>query len=263
MGLEAARGTKMTVQRRWDALLSSNRIVDVVSCLVHGTYDAWLRSSYDAASGHGVQRSHGGNVDGPMRDGGSSSSFAVRPHLRVLVFVSSTTKADTVARQLNSRHGVKALAVHYKSTSTPMSSSGASVRNVGGTRRLRAQDALDQLKRGHVQVIVAVDMLTEGFDVPELSCVVLARRTDSEITFIQQVGRGLRVLRPANQPKGRAGGPRPSQATDKTVTVVDMAFNLRRRWMRFSDQQIVPQTLHRMVASFWRVQPMWVPVNEV
>ena len=35
--------------------------------------------------------------------------------------------------------------------------------------------------------------MSEGFDVPQVSCVVLARPTKSKALYFQQVGRGLRL----------------------------------------------------------------------
>lgn len=45
-----------------------------------------------------------------------------------------------------------------------------------------------------IQVLVTVDVVSEGFDVPAASCAILLRPTQSEGLYLQQVGR---VLRPA------------------------------------------------------------------
>lgn len=42
------------------------------------------------------------------------------------------------------------------------------------------------------QVLVTVQMVNEGYDVASIDCLVMARVTESEIVFVQQVGRGLR-----------------------------------------------------------------------
>ena len=47
---------------------------------------------------------------------------------------------------------------------------------------------------GTVQVLVTVDVVSEGFDIPAASCAILLRPTQSLGLFLQQVGR---VLRPA------------------------------------------------------------------
>jgi superfamily II DNA or RNA helicase len=47
---------------------------------------------------------------------------------------------------------------------------------------------------GSVQILVTVDVVSEGFDIPAASCAILLRPTQSLGLFLQQVGR---VLRPA------------------------------------------------------------------
>ena len=53
---------------------------------------------------------------------------------------------------------------------------------------------------GDVRVIVNVAVLTEGWDHPPTSCVVLLRPSSSKSTMIQMVGRGLRTVDPAEHP---------------------------------------------------------------
>ena len=47
---------------------------------------------------------------------------------------------------------------------------------------------------GDIQVIVNVHVLTEGWDFPPISCVVLLRTASNKSTMIQMVGRGLRIV---------------------------------------------------------------------
>lgn len=56
-------------------------------------------------------------------------------------------------------------------------------------RQLRA------LKSGDLKVIFAVDVLTEGVDVPSVNTILLLRPTESATVFLQQIGRGLRLDR--------------------------------------------------------------------
>lgn len=51
---------------------------------------------------------------------------------------------------------------------------------------------LDALKRGEIQVIVNVDVLSEGFDCPPVKCIALCRPTESLTRFLQQAGRASR-----------------------------------------------------------------------
>ena len=53
---------------------------------------------------------------------------------------------------------------------------------------------------GAAQVIVNVAVLTEGWDDPPTSCVVLLRPSSYKSTYLQMVGRGLRTLSPTEYP---------------------------------------------------------------
>jgi superfamily II DNA or RNA helicase len=52
---------------------------------------------------------------------------------------------------------------------------------------------LERLKSGKTKVISNVGILTEGWDLPSLSCVILARPTKSISLYLQMVGRGMRT----------------------------------------------------------------------
>lgn len=54
--------------------------------------------------------------------------------------------------------------------------------------------ALDRFASGQSQVVVNVAVLTEGWDFPPVSCVVLLRPSSHKSTLIQMIGRGLRPL---------------------------------------------------------------------
>lgn len=53
---------------------------------------------------------------------------------------------------------------------------------------------IDDYAKGKYQVIVNVAVLTEGWDHPPTSCVVLLRPSSYKSTMIQMIGRGLRVV---------------------------------------------------------------------
>ena len=55
-------------------------------------------------------------------------------------------------------------------------------------------DILDRFKTGKFTLLSNVSLLSEGFDVPDTACMILARPTKSLTRFLQMVGR---VLRPA------------------------------------------------------------------
>ena len=56
------------------------------------------------------------------------------------------------------------------------------------------QRVIDQLGSGDLRVLVSVDVISEGTDVPSVGAAILLRPTQSEGLYLQQVGR---VLRPA------------------------------------------------------------------
>ena len=56
------------------------------------------------------------------------------------------------------------------------------------------QRLVEEYRRGEMDVIVNVDIFSEGFDCPEVEFIQLARPTLSLSKYLQQVGRGMRVV---------------------------------------------------------------------
>jgi superfamily II DNA or RNA helicase len=52
---------------------------------------------------------------------------------------------------------------------------------------------ISNFRRGSLKVLVSIEMLNEGIDLPEVNVVVFARVTHSRRIFLQQLGRGLRL----------------------------------------------------------------------
>lgn len=52
---------------------------------------------------------------------------------------------------------------------------------------------IDEFKRGKTKVLINVEMLTTGSDIPEIECLLFARPTKSLRLWIQMIGRGLRL----------------------------------------------------------------------
>lgn len=52
--------------------------------------------------------------------------------------------------------------------------------------------AIRELERGAIDYIFSVDIMNEGVDIPSLNQIIMLRRTESAIVFVQQLGRGLR-----------------------------------------------------------------------
>lgn len=54
------------------------------------------------------------------------------------------------------------------------------------------ENIIKAFKNGEIDIIVNVDIFSEGFDCPDIEFIQLARPTKSLVKYIQQVGRGLR-----------------------------------------------------------------------
>tara|TARA_E500000081_G_scaffold147265_1_gene171313 strand:- start:1460 stop:3142 length:1683 start_codon:yes stop_codon:yes gene_type:complete len=64
----------------------------------------------------------------------------------------------------------------------------------GDTPKHEREQILHDLSTGYVQVVVNVAVLTEGFDSPPVSCIVLTRPCSYKATMVQMIGRGLRTV---------------------------------------------------------------------
>ena len=54
------------------------------------------------------------------------------------------------------------------------------------------ENIIKAFKNGEIDIIVNVDIFSEGFDCPDIEFIQLARPTKSLVKYLQQVGRGLR-----------------------------------------------------------------------
>ena len=79
--------------------------------------------------------------------------------------------------ELYQEHGIKAVAIDSK------------------TPAAERQADIETFKKGDIQVLVNVDIFSEGFDCPDVEFVQLARPTLSLAKYLQMVGRGLRVAK--------------------------------------------------------------------
>jgi superfamily II DNA or RNA helicase len=82
---------------------------------------------------------------------------------------------------------------HAERLNQMLSEKGAACRRVHSRRTTgENQDAIKAFRSGRVTVLVTVGMLTEGFDVPEIDSIFLARPTASLTLLAQMIGRGAR-----------------------------------------------------------------------
>ena len=63
---------------------------------------------------------------------------------------------------------------------------------LGDSKREERDKAIAGFRDGTIKVLVNVVVATEGFDLPDASCIVIARPTMSLALYLQMVGRGLR-----------------------------------------------------------------------
>ena len=63
---------------------------------------------------------------------------------------------------------------------------------LGNTNREDRDKAIAGFRDGTIEVLVNVIVATEGFDLPDASCIIIARPTMSLALYLQMVGRGLR-----------------------------------------------------------------------
>ena len=70
----------------------------------------------------------------------------------------------------------------------------------GDTPKADRAQILHDLAHGNVEVVVNVSVLTEGFDAPPVSCIILTRPCSQKATMVQMIGRGLRTIDPEEFP---------------------------------------------------------------
>ena len=93
-----------------------------------------------------------------------------------IVYAINISHAQKITKQYQ-KHGVKAIAIDSKTPAT------------------ERQEDIEAFKKGNIQVLVNVDIFSEGFDCPDVEFVQLARPTLSLAKYLQMVGRGLRVAK--------------------------------------------------------------------
>lgn len=63
----------------------------------------------------------------------------------------------------------------------------------GSTTKTERKQLYQKLASGEIKILSSVQVLTEGFDLPAISCVIMARPTQSRALYTQSIGRGLRL----------------------------------------------------------------------
>jgi len=93
----------------------------------------------------------------------------------VLIFASGVKHGEHIVRRLNEAHGFECGFV------------------TGDTESGERDRLLDRFRAGDLKYLCNVNVLTTGFDAPNVDCVALVRPTKSPGLYYQMVGRGFRV----------------------------------------------------------------------
>ncbi len=96
-----------------------------------------------------------------------------KSHRRGLIFCNRNDEAAELSRRFNEL-GYRTCALSGQNSNTERDA------------------AISRLESGELEYIFSVDIFNEGVDIPSLNQVIMLRRTESAIVFVQQLGRGLR-----------------------------------------------------------------------
>ena len=82
---------------------------------------------------------------------------------------------------------------HMQSVAAAFEAEGVHVGCIDGRMAKAARDVVvRRFRDGELRILLSVELISEGFDVPACDCVLLMRPTKSLAMYLQQVGRGLR-----------------------------------------------------------------------
>lgn len=99
--------------------------------------------------------------------------YEIAKDRRTLCFCASIEHANNVA-ELFKKGGFKAEAIY-------------------GSMEDDRKQAVDSFRRGETQIVTAVNMFTEGVDIPEIDCILMLRPIKSWTFYVQALGRGTRI----------------------------------------------------------------------
>lgn len=100
---------------------------------------------------------------------------------------------------------------HSKSTADAFNAAGIPALHFDGSTPLAERKAIvERFRSGEVKVLCNCDLISMGFDMPDIGCVVMLRPTESTSLYIQQSGRALRYK------------------PNKVAVIIDMVGNYQR-----------------------------------
>jgi len=115
-------------------------------------------------------------------------TYDKKQHEKTIIFADRWYQCETIKEMLL-RRGVRAGAIYSHTTSIK---GDANVRNVVRRGKSELDRDLQDFRKGKLDVLVNINILTEGTDVPDVKTVFITRETTSEIKLRQMIGRALR-----------------------------------------------------------------------
>lgn len=137
----------------------------------------------------------------------------------------STIYGDVVGHYKKLADGCKAVCYcasvqHSEEMAARFSTAGVPAAHIdGSTNKYERNFIIQQFREGKIQILCNVDLISEGFDVPDCSCAILLRPTQSLTLYIQQSMRCMRY-----QP-------------DKRAVIIDHVGNYTRFGMPDDDRE--------------------------
>lgn len=163
--------------RLWDAL-EQNLLCPFHYFGIHDGTDLesvqWRRGGYDLSALSGIYTGNDARTRIILKE--LSDKVADIPAMRGLGFCVSVEHARYMAQQFIGA-GIPARAVSAETSASDR------------------REALNALRTREINVLFAVDLFNEGLDIPEVDTVIFLRPTESASVFLQQLGRGLRLIR--------------------------------------------------------------------
>lgn len=129
----------------------------------------------------------------------ASPAIACAGDRQTMIFAPSIHSSEMLAELLNRYKPGSAIAVSSK------------------TEDEDREEAVEKYRRGEIQFLVNCMLFTEGFDVPNTSCIIMFRRTESRSLYSQMIGRGIR------------GGPRFPIPGKEDLLVIDFVGNSKHK----------------------------------
>lgn len=131
---------------------------------------------------------------------------------RTIAFCATVKHAVNVAATFQ-KHGVSAEVIH------------------GQLQLEQRARIIEDHRKGRITVLANCEILTEGYDDPNVECIIMARPTQSQPLYVQMIGRGLRLPSGVdNLNKARASGQLDSTKKTQCI-IIDVVDNCARHDM--------------------------------